>query len=110
MTQAQLAKRVGLPQSHIAKIESNKLDLRLSTVEKIFQALNGQSVVLWKPRLEINALMTQQAQLIARRRMDTLVGTMALEKQRPEPEAIERLYKEEVNRLLKHPTSELWNE
>jgi len=39
MTQSQLAKLVGVSQAHIAKIEGEKVDPRLSTVNKILQIL-----------------------------------------------------------------------
>jgi predicted transcriptional regulator len=41
LTQRQLAQRVGISQAHIAKIEGKKVDPRLSTVNKILQALTG---------------------------------------------------------------------
>ena len=110
MTQSQLAKRSGLPQSHIAKIESNKVDLRLSTIQKIFHALRGEPVLLLKPQETVNHVLARQAKITARRRIDRLVGTMALEKQRPDAKTIEHLLKEEEEHLLQHPTSELWDE
>ncbi len=39
LTQSQLAKLIGVSQAHIAKIESEKVDPRLSTVNKILQVL-----------------------------------------------------------------------
>ena len=110
MTQSQLAKRAGLPQSHIAKIESNKVDLRLSTIQKIFHALRGEPVFLLKPEEAVNQLLAEQAKIAARKRIARLVGTMALEKQRPDSRTIEHLRKEEEAHLLKHPTSEIWDE
>jgi predicted transcriptional regulator len=41
LTQSQLAKMVGVSQAHIAKIESGKVDPRLSTVNKILQILTS---------------------------------------------------------------------
>ncbi|MEM2110489.1 MAG: CBS domain-containing protein [Candidatus Bathyarchaeia archaeon] len=41
LTQSQLAKMVGVSQAHIAKIESEKVDPRLSTVNRILQVLAG---------------------------------------------------------------------
>jgi len=40
-TQSQLAKMVGVSQAHIAKIEGEKVDPRLSTVNKILETLEG---------------------------------------------------------------------
>jgi len=39
LTQGQLAQLIGVTQAHIAKIENNKVDPRLSTVNKILQVL-----------------------------------------------------------------------
>jgi len=41
LTQRQLAKLIGVSQAHIAKIENEKVDPRLSTVNKILQVLTG---------------------------------------------------------------------
>jgi predicted transcriptional regulator len=41
LTQNELAKRAGVSQAHIAKIEGKKVDPRLSTVNRILQVLNG---------------------------------------------------------------------
>jgi len=41
LTQSQLAKMVGVSQAHIAKIEGEKVDPRLSTVNKILETLEG---------------------------------------------------------------------
>ncbi len=41
LTQGQLAKLVGVSQAHIAKIEGEKVDPRLSTVNRILQILAG---------------------------------------------------------------------
>jgi predicted transcriptional regulator len=41
LTQSQLAKMVGVSQAHIAKIESGKVDPRLSTVNRILQILTS---------------------------------------------------------------------
>ncbi len=41
LTQRQLAKLVGVSQAHIAKIENEKVDPRLSTVNKILEVLTG---------------------------------------------------------------------
>lgn len=42
LTQSQLAKLVGVSQAHIAKIEGEKVDPRLSTVNKILEVLTSK--------------------------------------------------------------------
>lgn len=48
MTQAQLAERAGMPQSHLAKIETGKVDIQLSTLRKIFKAMDCAAMVVPK--------------------------------------------------------------
>ena len=40
LSQRELSKRAGVPQSHISKIESNKVDLRLSSLASLAHALD----------------------------------------------------------------------
>jgi len=42
LSQTALAKKAGVSQAHIAKIESGKVDPRFSTVEKILQCLKEE--------------------------------------------------------------------
>ncbi len=50
ISQTELAKLVGVSQAHIAKIENEKVDPRLSTVNKILLALTSREHVLKKCR------------------------------------------------------------
>lgn len=45
MTQAQLARRAGLPQSHLAKIEGGKVDMQLGTLRRILRAMSHELVL-----------------------------------------------------------------
>lgn len=40
LTQNELARMIGVSQAHIAKIENEKVDPRLSTINKILQVLS----------------------------------------------------------------------
>ncbi len=42
LTQVELAEKVGITQAHIAKIEGNKVDARLSTINKILSVLETE--------------------------------------------------------------------
>ena len=50
LTQAALAARIGVPQSHLSKIEAGKSDIRLSTLTELSRALD----------LELNLLSSEQ--------------------------------------------------
>ena len=53
LTQSQLARMVGVSQAHIAKIEGEKVDPRLSTVNKILEILTS------KKRKKCSEIMTR---------------------------------------------------
>lgn len=75
LTQRQLAKLVGISQAHIAKIENEKVDPRLSTVNKILEVLTGgekrkckeimtENVIFASPNdrvLEVSKIMMKHA-------------------------------------------------
>jgi predicted DNA-binding mobile mystery protein A len=110
MSQAQLAKRAGLSQPHVALIEKGKLDLKLSTLDRLLKALQSELVILAKPSARLESLIDQQAGKIAKKRVHEVLGTMALEKQQPDASVVASMIQEEKERLLRRPSSELWNE
>lgn len=46
LSQRELSKRSGVPQSHISKIESNNVDLRLSSLASLAHALDLELVLI----------------------------------------------------------------
>lgn len=54
LTQRELGQRVGLPQSHISKIESGAVDLQLSSLAEIARALELEVMLL--PRRALPAV------------------------------------------------------
>lgn len=108
MTQAQLAKRCGLPQSHIAKIEKGKVDVQLTTLRRIFNALRCTLVIAPQPERALDDVLREQARKLALQRVRHVAGTMAMEKQRPEDEVLEELVRAETEKLLQKRSSEIW--
>ena len=54
LSQTALAKKAGVSQAHIAKIESGKVDPRFSTVDRIFRCLKEEEKdhcrkYIWRP-------------------------------------------------------------
>ncbi|MFH2201898.1 MAG: helix-turn-helix domain-containing protein [Elusimicrobiota bacterium] len=109
MTQAQLAKRCGLPQSHIANIETGKVDIQLETLRRIFKALRCRLVVAPQPIEDLKRVMWEQAGKLARKRVARVAGTMAMEKQRPDDDMLEDLVRAETEKLLQERSSEIWD-
>lgn len=67
MSQAQLARRSGVPQAHIARIEAFKIDVQLGTLKKLYDCLFCDMIVLPKPR-------KRPTDVVAERRLYRLSG------------------------------------
>lgn len=109
MTQQQLAKRVRLPQSYIAKVELGKVSPTVQTLQKIFQGLGCSLTVLLIPEIAPDELLTRQAYLVAQKRIKYVAGTMALEDQQPDKDALDEMILEEQKKLLHSETSKIWD-
>lgn len=66
MTQAQLARRTGLPQAHIARIEAGRIDPQLGTLRRVFDALLCDLVVAPRARQRSGDALAERASLKAR--------------------------------------------
>jgi len=64
LTQSQLAKLVGVSQAHIAKIESEKVDPRLSTVNKILEVLTSKKHKTCKEIMTKDVIVTSPKEKI----------------------------------------------
>lgn len=110
MTQAQFAKRAGLPQSHLALLESGKADLKLATLRKIMRAANGELLIVPRFRKTPASLVAERIGEVARNKIMRVAGSMALEKQLPEDAMIKKLIKAEEDRLLREASTEIWED
>jgi len=110
MTQTQLAKRSGLPQYHIALIESGSRDPQIKTIKKIFKALFCHLFFLPKPQEDFDSLLMKQIKALAQKRISRVWGSMALENQTPDEVASQDLLKEEIRKLEYKTPSEIWDD
>jgi len=110
MTQAQLARRAEMPQSHLAKIERGKVDVQLSTLRRILRALNCEAVFIPKFHRVPQEALRERIRDVARRKVEHVTGSMALERQRPDQRMIRALIRSEEERLLARPSSEVWED
>ena len=100
MTQRQLGKRVGLPQSYIAKIESGKKKPTLETLEKIFRGLHCSLALLLCPEHQSDEILDKQAHEAAQKKVRYVAGTMTLEQQLPSKDSLKQMIEEEKKKLL----------
>ena len=109
MTQKQLAKRVKLPQSYIAKIESGKVTPSIETLEKIFLGFKCHLSFIVVPTIPVDEIIKNQAYLAAKKHLKYISGTMALEDQLPTENSIKDLIKAEQKKLMDSKTSKIWD-
>jgi transcriptional regulator with XRE-family HTH domain len=110
MTQLILAKRAGIPQPYLSRLEQGKGDPSLSTINKVLKALSCDLVMVPFFHESIEQLRRNQARKIASRHVRYLQGTMSLENQKPDSRLIEELIKQEEEKLLHGPGKKLWEE
>ena len=110
MTQEQLARRVGLPQSHIAKIESGQVDIQISTMKRIFKALQCAPIMLPRPIKEIDALVRDRALEAAEKNVRSSIKAKYGAKADIGKNVREQMVRDEAARLLRDRPSSIWNE
>ena len=81
MTAVQLAKRLGVTQPRIAKMEINEENLKLSTMKKVAQAMNCDFVYYFKPKTNFQDIVQIQAKKKAEEILLGVNLNMALENQ-----------------------------
>ncbi len=109
MTQGQLAKRVKMSQSYIAKVESGSKKPTLETLERIFRELHCSLTFLLISDMSPDKILEQQAYAAAQKRVKYVAGTMALEEQLPSKESLQEMLDEEKQRLLDSRTTKIWD-
>lgn len=110
MSQKSLAKRAGVPQSTISRVEQEKRDANLSTLNKILSAISCDLVIVPLLQDSIDAIRRKQARKMAEKQVRYLKGTMNLEDQQPDSRFIAEVIKQEEERLMQGPNSKLWDE
>ena len=60
MSQAQLARRSGIDQGHIARIELGNVEVELKTLRRLFDSLFCDLLVIPKPRLHLGDALSER--------------------------------------------------
>ncbi len=108
MSQRVLAKKSKVYQSTISRIESGALSPNIDTLNKLFEALSCSIIISAIPYEDLEKIKIKQAYKQAEKKVNYLLGTMALEKQKPDQKFIDEQIKEEKNKLIN--SKDLWNE
>jgi transcriptional regulator with XRE-family HTH domain len=110
ISQRFLAKRSKVPQSTISKIESGILHPNIMTLHKILSAISCKLILSAFPMENLDIILRKQAHKKAEKKINYLVGTMALEQQQPDKKLIQELIQEEEEKILRSNNSNLWEE
>jgi len=112
MTTAQLAKRIGVSQPRAVAIEKaeSKGSITLDSLERAAHALDCRLVYALVPRTPLEESVTQRAQRLAERRLESTRHSMALEAQDVDTADQQEQLRRLVKRLLDKAGSELWRE
>ena len=81
MTAGQLAKRLGVKQPRVAKMEANEENLKISTMKKAAKAMNCDFVYYFKPKSTFQDIVNVQARKKAEEIILGVNLNMALENQ-----------------------------
>ena len=81
MTAVQLAKRLGVTQPRIARMEVNEENLKLCTMKKVAEAMNCDFVYYFKPKTTFQDIVQNQAMKKAEEILLGVNLNMALENQ-----------------------------
>jgi len=109
MSQAELAERAHIPQSHIAGIESGKFDPQIDTLKRIYESLYCDLIVKPNPRKPLDEVLRGRARSIALKRLKRAMGTMALENQAPDRDVFLQLLEKRTDEILNDRRERLWS-
>jgi len=110
MTQAQLARRMGISPQAVSQLEQREADgsVTLKALEQAAQALGARLTYAIVPDRPIEAILEQRARAVAARLTDSVRHTMRLEDQEPDASLGQRT--EELAKELLSSPRQLWTE
>ncbi|MEZ0542537.1 mobile mystery protein A [Fibrella arboris] len=112
MSTQQLAKRVGIDQSRISRLEHAEIDgdLKLSSLKKIAEGFKMQFVYGFVSKDSLEEMVKEQARKIALRRMAKVNHTMRLEEQELTNDEKAKSFDDLVQRILIENPKDFWDQ
>lgn len=107
MTTTQLAKKINVAQPRVINLEKNEKNTKISTMERIADALNCDFIYAFIPRENIDDIIYNQAKKKALKILNRVNKNMGLENQLSDNEdTLEEVIKE----LLDNNIARIWDE
>lgn len=110
MSTSQLARRLGISQPRVLKLEKAEIDgsVTLASLRKAAEALGCEFVYALVPREPLEDMVRKQADRVAKAELRSVSHTMALEKQRTGKAVESQQLKTLREKLLAGPRRRLW--
>jgi predicted DNA-binding mobile mystery protein A len=111
MTTEQVARRAGLSQSRVPRIEQGEVNntITLKTLRAIAEAMNCTLVYALVPNRPLDEMLRHRAREVANRQLARTHHTMKLENQALEPGDLNAEHERLIDELLRDPRR-LWDE
>ena len=112
MRAKQLAKRLGMSQQSVARIEKDELTgaVTIKTMRRVAEQLNCVFVYGFVPATSLDEAVNQQARKVANKRLARVSQTMRLENQALTPKEDQQALDDMVEDLVRTLPATLWNE
>ena len=112
MTAAQMARRLGISQPRIFKMEEAEAhgSITLGTLERAAQALDCRLVYALVPRKPLDELVDERARALAKKRLSSVSHSMALEEQSVDEEDARAHLDALVQTIIGSSGSVLWED
>lgn len=107
ITMAQLANQLKITQPRVANMEKNEQNLKISTLEKIADALNCKFVYMFIPNDRIEYILYEQAKKKALKILNKVNQNMSLENQLANTDEI---LEDLIQDLLANNLTRIWDE
>lgn len=106
-----LAKKVGIDQSRISRLENAEIDgdLRLSSFKKVAEALDMKFVYGFLPKSSLEDIVYAQAKKIALERMNKVSHTMRLEAQELSSDEEKKVLNDLIQKILIEQPKDFWD-
>jgi predicted DNA-binding mobile mystery protein A len=112
MTQAQLARRMGISRPSLARLESNEVDhkLTLTSLRAAANALGCDLHYVLVPRIPLAKMIADQALRVASKRLGRINRSQALEASAIEPDSLSQATQDLAKEIEIRRPRDLWND
>jgi len=110
LTQKQLAKRLQTLPRMVGRLEREEVDPRLSTLEKLANALDCKLLIRFVPKQDLKELLYERAKIKAEKLVHMSAGSAGLELQKPSGKAIQSEIKRLTEEIIHRKRSSLWED